>query len=109
MTINTPPNTPPAREDEPGLRGTYGQGDYSRSAQRSRSHKDQHYAAGGGSGEIPDPYGEGGFAAGDDARDGPRQSGYGADFGQLEASQRSEKRASELDYKKAGTPVKSSR
>jgi hypothetical protein len=79
-----------------------------KSAQRNRLRKDQHFAQGNDR-ETPDPYGEGGFASGTDAKDGPRQSGYGSDFGQLEASQRPEKQASERDYKNGGTGAKSSR
>jgi hypothetical protein len=57
--------TPPERPDEPGMRGTYGQGDFVESAQRSRLHKDQYYAPKGPSAsELPDPYGEGAFAGG---------------------------------------------
>lgn len=109
MTIETP-KTPPERPTEPGMRGSYGQGDFVQSAQRNRLRKDQHFAPRqGDSHEVPDPYGEGGFAGGGDAGDGPRQSGYGTDFGQLEGSQRHEKQASERDYKKAGTGAESSR
>jgi hypothetical protein len=87
------------------MRGTYGQGDFVRSAQRDRLRKDQHFGPKThGDGETPDPYGKGGFAAGGDG-----QSGYGADFGQLEAAQRHEKQVSEQDLKKAGTTTKSNR
>jgi hypothetical protein len=97
--------TPPERPDAPGMRGTYGQGDFVQSAQRDRLRKDQHFGGKArGEGEIPDPYGEGGFAAGGDG-----QSGYGADFGQLEPAQRHEKQVSEHDLKKAGTTAKSNR
>jgi hypothetical protein len=96
---------PPERPDATGTRGTYGQGDFVRSAQRDRLRKDQHFGAKtGAGGEVPDPYGEGGFAAGGDG-----QSGYGADFGQLEPSQRHERQVSEHDLKKAGTAIKSNR
>jgi hypothetical protein len=87
------------------MRGSYGQGDFVESAQRNRLRKDQHFAAKTPSdGEVPDPYGVGGFAAGCD-----RQSGYGADFGQLEPSQRHEKQVSEQDLIKVGTSTKSKR
>ena len=96
---------PPERPDAPGMRGSYGQGDFVQSAQRNRLRKDQHFAAKPGSaGELPDPYGEGGFAAGGDG-----QSGYGADFGQLEGAQRHEKQVSEQDLRLAGTSSKSIR
>lgn len=96
---------PPERPDSPGMRGTYGQGDFVQSAQRDRLRKDQHFASKtGAEGEVPDPYGEGGFAAG-----GEGQSGYGADFGQLQAAQRHEKQVSEQDLRKAGTGSKSDR
>jgi hypothetical protein len=97
--------TPPERPNAPGMRGSYGQGDFVESAQRDRLRKDQHFAAKGhGDGETPDPYGAGGFAAGGDG-----QSGYGAGYGQLEAAQRHEKQVSEHDLKKAGTASKSNR
>jgi hypothetical protein len=97
--------SPPERPDAPGMRGTYGQGDFAPSAQRDRLRKDQHFGTKSSSaGELPDPYGAGGFAAGGDG-----QSGYGADFGQLEPAQRHEKQVSEQDLKKAGTDVKSNR
>jgi hypothetical protein len=87
------------------MRGTYGQGDFVQSAQRDRLRKDQHFGSKtGADGEVPDPYGEGGFAAGGDG-----QSGYGADFGQLEPAQRHEKQISEQDLRKAGTSSKSNR
>lgn len=106
MTSKTPSNPP----DEPGMRGTYGQGDSVRSAQRSRLRTDQHFATRtSDAGETPDPYGEGGFAGGGDGQSGTRQSGYGADYGQLEPSQRHEKQASERDYGKAGTGADPSR
>jgi hypothetical protein len=92
MTIKTPPEHP----DEPGMRGTYGQGDFVQSAQRSRLRKDQHYAPRGPDVGGPDPYGEGGFAGGGDG-----QSGYGTDFGQLEGAQRHEHPVSESDYRQA--------
>lgn len=105
MTIETPPQTPPERPDEPGRRGTYGQGDFVESAQRNRLRTDQHFAPRtGGTSEVPDPYGEGGFAGG-----GEGQTGYGADYGQLEPSQRHEKQVSEHDYRKGGTAAESSR
>ena len=95
--------SPPERPDVPC--GTYGQGDFSQSAQRDRLRKDQHFGSRPASaGEVPDPYGEGGFAAG-----GEGQSGYGADYGQLEPAQRHEKQVSEQDLKKAGTSRKSNR
>ena len=94
---------PPERA--PGSRGSYGQGDFAPSARRDRLRKDQHFGAKPASGgETPDPYGEGGFAAG-----GVGQSGYGADYGQLEPSQRHEKQVSEHDLRKAGTSSKSNR
>ena len=97
--------TPPERPDAPGTRGTYGQADFVQSAQRNRLRKDQHFGAKSrASGELPDPYGEGGFAAGGDG-----QSGYGADFGQLEAAQRHEKQVSERAVRDAGTASKSGR
>ena len=96
---------PPGRPDAPGMRGTYGQGDFVQSAQRNRSRQDQHFAPkSSSSAETPDPYGEGGFPAGGDG-----QSGYGADFGQLEGAQRHEKQVSEQDLRKAGTSSKSQR
>ena len=96
---------PPERPDAPGMRGTYGQGDFVQSAQRDRLRKDQHFGGKpASSNETPDPYGEGGFAAG-----GEGQSGYGADYGQLEPAQRHEKQVSEQDLKKAGTASKSNR
>lgn len=96
---------PPQRPGAPGMHGTYGQGDFVQSAQRDRLRKDQHFGCKTASaGETPDPYGAGGFAAGGDG-----QSGYGADFGQLQASQRHEKQVSEHDLKKAGTTDKSKR
>jgi hypothetical protein len=109
MTIETPKGAS-EHPEEPGMRGTYGQGDFVESAQRSRLRKDQHYGPRpSGSVETPDPYGEGGFAGGGGGREGPRQSGYGKDFGQLEGAQRHEKQASERDYKNPGTVTKSSR
>ena len=96
--------TPPDRPDEPRMRATYGQGDFVESAQRSRLRKDQHYAPRGQDPGGPDPYGEGGYAGG-----GEGQSGYGADFGQLEGAERHEKAASEQDYKTDGTVDKSTR
>lgn len=102
--------TPPERPDEPGMRGTYGQGDFVESAQRSRLHKDQHFASRTSSdGETPDPYGEGGFAASGDGGSPSRQSGYGDGYGQLEGAQRHEKQVSELENRKAGTAPKSGR
>jgi len=100
--------TPPERPDEPGMRGTYGQGDFVESAQRSRLHKDQYYAPKGPSAsELPDPYGEGAFAGG--GQSGTRQSGYGEDFGNLDGARRHEKQVSEDDIRKAGTSPKSDR
>jgi hypothetical protein len=96
---------PPARPDHPGMRGTYGQGDFVQSAQRNHLRRDQHFAAKPASaGELPDPYGAGGFAAGGDG-----QSGYGADYGQLQPAQRHEKQVSEQQLRKAGTDAKSIR
>jgi hypothetical protein len=97
--------TPPGQPDAAGTRGSHGQGDFVRSAQRDRLRKDQHYGSKTrGDGEVPDPYGEGGCAAGGDG-----QSGYGADFGQLQAAQRHERQVSEQDLEKAGTASKSNR
>jgi hypothetical protein len=97
--------TPPERPEAPGARGTYGQGDFTPSAQRNRLRTDQHFAdRAPSSSEVPDPYGAGGFAAGGDG-----QSGYGADFGQLEPAQRHEKQVSEHDLRNAGTASKSNR
>jgi len=97
--------TPPKDPNAPGTRGTYGQGDFAEGAQRNRLRQDQHFAPKpSSSAEVPDPYGEGGFAAG-----GEGQSGYGADFGQLESAQRHEKQVSEQDLRKAGTSSKSKR
>lgn len=94
---------PPIRPDQPGVHGTYGQGDFAPSAQRDRFRRDQHYACRPHPAESgPDPYGAGGFAAG-----GEGQSGYGGDFGQLDGAQRHEKPCSERDYKKSGTLLKS--
>jgi hypothetical protein len=110
MTIKTDHDAPPERPDDPGMRGTYGRTDHVESAQRSRLRKDQHYARRTGDvGEVPDPYGEGGFAGQGDVGGASRQSGYGSDFGQLEAAQRHEKHASERDYKNGGTGAKSNR
>lgn len=95
----------PRESPEAPLRGTYGQGDFAQSAQRNRFRKDQHYAPKkAGASETPNPYGEGAFAGGTD-----RQSGYGADFGQLEGAQRAETQVSEQDIKRAGTASKSDR
>jgi len=87
------------------MRGTYGQGDFVESAQRDRLRKDQHFGPKSRSStETPDPYGEGGFAAGGDG-----QSGYGADFGQLEPAQRHEKQVSERALREARTAAKPNR
>jgi len=97
--------TPPERPDSPGMRGTYGQGDFVQSARRDRWRKDQHFADKSPSTpEVPDPFGAGGFAAG-----GEGQSGYGADYGQLQPAQRHEKQVSEHDLIRAGTSSKSNR
>jgi hypothetical protein len=105
MIDRTPPEAPPKSANAPGARGTYGQGDFALSAQRDRLRKDQHFACrSASSSETPDPYGEGGFAAGGDG-----QSGYGADYGQLEPSQRHERHVSEHDIRNAGTSSKSDR
>ena len=101
--------TPPGRPDEPGIGGTYGQGDFVQSAQRSRLHKDQHYAPKtSGSPEVPDPYGEGGYAGGE-GQGGARQSGYGVDYGQLKGAELNETHVTEERMRKAGTADKSIR
>jgi hypothetical protein len=97
---------PPVRRREPGAHGTYGKSDFAPSAQRDHLRRDQHFAHrtnpdDGG----PDPFGAGGFAGGGDQS----QSGYGVDFGQLDAASQHERHPSERDYRRAGTGLKSER
>lgn len=115
MTAKTPADqVSDRRSDAQGVSGAHGQGGFVESARRNQSRTDQHFAARSASAsETPDPFGEGGFAGGGDHPDGSRQSGYGADYGQLQPSQRHEKQASERDYgddrKKGGTVAESNR